>query len=262
MPISPKLGLVSWCGLTAPFADRMAMIRDAGFTATALWWEDRHEYARRMKHLAPQIVRDAGLIIDHIHVPYRHVNRLWSPDAEERNNGLRMYEEWIEDCAQHNVDTMVMHATLGRDAPTHIEIGIESFHHLTDFASERGVRIALENMRDAPRIEEMLAAIPSPALGLCYDLAHDTLFSESPGRILDTCGTRFITTHLNDHDGKRDRHWIPGDGVAQYDSAMTSIKSVPRAPRIMIEAKHNPKNESESQFLERAHAAAHRLVNA
>ena len=58
--MDPRLGIYVSSRVGVPFAGRMAMIRDAGFGATCLWWEEEREEARRLRHLAPDIVRKNG----------------------------------------------------------------------------------------------------------------------------------------------------------------------------------------------------------
>ena len=57
------------------------MIRDAGFGATALWWGEDSDRARELRAIVPDLVRNAGLFIDNIHVPYQGCNELWVTDG-------------------------------------------------------------------------------------------------------------------------------------------------------------------------------------
>ena len=60
------------------------MIRDAGFDAVSLWWEEKHPRGRTLRHLAPDMVRKTGLYLDNMHVPYYCCNDLWSPEESTR----------------------------------------------------------------------------------------------------------------------------------------------------------------------------------
>ena len=106
--MDPRLGIYVPARVGVPFADRMTMIRDAGFGATCLWWEEEREESRRLRHLAPDIVRQIGLHIDNIHVPYRWCNALWSSDEDERSDAIARHLGWVEDCGHHEIQLLVM----------------------------------------------------------------------------------------------------------------------------------------------------------
>ena len=38
--INYPLGIFSWFGFVLPFEERITLIKEAGFTATSIWWED------------------------------------------------------------------------------------------------------------------------------------------------------------------------------------------------------------------------------
>ena len=205
------------------FADRMAMIRDAGFGATCLWWEDEHESARRLRDLAPDIVRANGLLLDNIHVPYRACNGLWSLNGAEREAAVAKHVSWVEDCARHDVSTMVMHATMGLEPPAVSEQGVDSFRRIVGAGEALGVTIAVENTRSVGHLSVLFEAISSTRLGLCFDTAHDRLYGSPPLSLLAAHGDRLVTTHFSDTDGKRDYHWVPGAGTTDFAAVMDAF---------------------------------------
>lgn len=254
------LGIYAGFGFfDVPFADRLSMIRDAGFDATALWWEEDRAEIRRMRHLAPDMVRKAGLYLDNIHVPYKGCNALWSPDPDERAACVARHTAWVEDCARHGIPTMVMHVSLGRTPPPVEEQGVESFHRIVDAAEDAGVNIAIENTRSNAHLETLLDTISSPALGLCFDTSHDALYSATPLALLRDWGHRLHTTHLSDIDGRRDRHWIPGEGSIDFEGVAAHFPLDSYRGAMMLEVKADRGEPNAPSYLSRAYRAAQAL---
>jgi len=72
--VTPKplaAGIFAWFGMRVPFAERMAMVRTAGFETVGLWWEEDDPERRRLRNLMPGVVRRAGLTVCNVHTPYR-----------------------------------------------------------------------------------------------------------------------------------------------------------------------------------------------
>lgn len=212
------MGIFAWFGISLPFRERMKLIRESGFTSTSIWWEERDPVRRRLRHLAPALVREAGLHLDNIHVPYRGVNDLWSEDATQRKAAVQQHLEWITACAFHEVPKIVMHVVQGNGLAAQIpwQVGLESFGTLLQHAETSGVQLALENTRCPEYLDFLFNHFNSPAMGLCYDISHDWLYSPEPFRLLRDWGHRLLVTHLSDTDGILDRHWIPGTGCIPF----------------------------------------------
>jgi len=211
-------GIYGWFGLRLPFADRMQLIREAGFTATSVWWEEDHPEGRRLRHHAPDMARAAGLELDSVHAPYRGCNRLWSENDDDRQAAVAEHVRWVQDCARHGVRALVMHVAQGGACPPPGDAGLDSLRRIVEVAEEGDVRIAIENTRRVEHIEYALGHIESPHLGLCYDTSHDVLYSPQPLAILERWRHRLVTAHLNDTNGRRDYHWLPGEGVVDFDA--------------------------------------------
>ena len=64
----------------------------------------------------------------------------------------------------------------------------------------------------------MFQALPSKNLGLCFDTSHDFLYADPPLQLLKDWGHRLVTTHFSDTDGRRDYHWLPGEGSIDFNS--------------------------------------------
>jgi sugar phosphate isomerase/epimerase len=207
-------------GFHVSFEERVRLIAEAGFDCTSLWWEEKHERGRAFRDLAPPIARGAGLDIESVHVPYSWCNELWSDEAEVREGGLARHCGWLDDCSRHEVPIMVMHVTLGKTPPGVSEAGLEAYERLVEHGRNCGVVVAVENTRSDEHLNALFAQIDSPYLGLCYDVSHDVLHADEPGRLLREHGDRLVSTHFADTDGILDRHWLPGAGKIDYKEVL------------------------------------------
>ena len=238
-----------------PFADRMAMIRDAGFGSTCLWWEEERPEIRSLRHLAPDIVRKQGLRLDNIHVPYRWCDDLWSPKDGRRLSSVERHLRWVEDCRRHEIPVLVMHVTMGKRVPPPNALGIDSLRRIVDAAASSGVTVAIENTRSARHLEALFHAIPSSSLGLCFDTSHDVLYADPPLGLLKDWGYRLVATHLSDTDGKRDYHWLPGTGVVDFESIAAHLPDS-YAGSFMLEVAPTRRDVSLADYLSKAHESA------
>jgi sugar phosphate isomerase/epimerase len=256
----PTTAIFAWFGMSIPFPERVRLIRAAGFDTTSLWWEEYHPIGRAWRDRAVECARAAGLDIDHLHVPYRGCNRLWSANDDERAAAVAEHIGWVKDCARHGVPILVMHPTLGANPPEISLPGLESFHHIVDAAEESGVVVALENMRANGHIEAVLRAIPSEHLGICFDVAHDRLWSARPFDLLDKWGHRVVTTHLCDCDGKMDRHWLPGEGIVDVQGALDRLDAAGYRGAYVLEVTADRRKCSAVDFLADAWRRIDRLA--
>jgi sugar phosphate isomerase/epimerase len=166
--------------------------------------------------------------------------------------------DWVLDCARHGVSCMVMHVTQGRAVPVPVAEGVDSLRRIVAVAEAHGVIVAIENTHCPQHVTALLKAIDSPHLGLCYDISHDVLHSPVPFALLWRWHHRVAALHLNDTDGRLDRHWLPGEGVINYE-ALAGL--IPSGPALMLEAVPKDRSESAPSFLGRAFDCGFRIAD-
>ncbi len=232
-PPDHRLGIFGWFGYRMPLPELFRLIRAAGFSLVSLWWEPTEKRYAAI-HSQPGLARDAGLIVESVHVPFRHANALWHPDPDIRHPVLDDHLTWLEDCRAYGIPRMVMHVVSGEAKAAHVDVGLDSFRQLVFAAEASGVTLALENTRRPDLLDLLLATFPAPALGLCYDAAHDRLWPGAPPGTLARHDNRLVTTHLSDTDGGMDRHWLPGDGVIDWPAIMGALATDYTGP-LMLE---------------------------
>jgi sugar phosphate isomerase/epimerase len=212
-----------------PFAERFRLIKQAGFDGASLWWGD--DDTDQDHELQPDLARAAGLAIENIHVPFFTANQLWN-DSPAGNAVLGYYLQCIDDCADHGIPAMVMHACFGGMLPPIGELGLARFWEIANHAEKRGIDVAVENLRETnAHAEYVLSHIDAPRLGLCYDSGHwHACKDKSPQYdFLMRFGHRLMALHLHDNHGVDDDHLQPFSGSIDWPAQMRAIAQTGRA---------------------------------
>ncbi len=76
--------------------------------------------------------------------------------------------------------------------------------------------------RDSKDILNLLSADPN--LRVCFDTNH--LLSENPVDFIKAVGDKIITLHVSDYDNIYERHWLPGEGIIDWQALVEALKEV------------------------------------
>lgn len=246
-------GIFAWFGIACPFADRMKMIRDVGFTTTALWWEEDNEEGRFFRHFTPDLARNAGLYVENIHVPFRRSAHLWSPRKEFREHAVNEHLSWLKDCHTHQIPAMVCHVTTGRESETSWKHGYESIRQIIEQAEDFGILLVLENTRTLAPLNWLFQKIQSSCLRYCYDSGHAALFSDSPETLLLKWGDLLAGVHFSDNDLRLDRHWLPGKGKIDFSLLSSAVKWHQYMGSLLLEVIASREEKNIQRFLQDAY---------
>lgn len=211
-----KLGIFLWFGYRLPVRDRARLIREAGFETVLHWWDDTFlEIEGLTKEEQADLLRKEGLFIENAHLWIDSANALWL----DMLDGQAMLEHYLSDLdglAAHEIPVAVLHLTSGFEPPSRSAVGMDRVRALVERAERRGVRIALENVRNNRTLVHVLDALDSPMLGMCYDSGHDFIWSETPYDLPRRYRDRLFAVHLHDNLGQYDDHLPPGAGKIDW----------------------------------------------
>ena len=215
------------------------------------------------KELMPELARKVGLFVENIHTEVENTNLLWQ-DKLGWEDVLNRYLSNIEDCYTHQIPTMVLHLTSGKNTPEMNIIGIERIKCLVERAERRNVNIALENVRKPEYLDFVFASVSSDKLKFCYDSGHANCFSKKDD-LLDKFGGKLVSLHLHDNDGVDDQHKMPGEGTINWKNIACKLKHCGFAGSISLEVTNKfssrHKNLSAEQFLAEAYSQAKRIAS-
>jgi len=219
-----KLGVFIWFGYNIPIKERTSLIREIGFETVLHWWDDSFiEIEGFSKEQQADIIRKEGLIIENAHLQTNQANDIWH-DTLNGQAALAKYLSDIDSLANCEIPVAVYHPSSGDNPPPLSEIGMNRICSLIERAEKRGVKIAMENVKNTEILVKILDTINSPALGFCYDSGHDFIWSAAPYELLNRYKHRLLAIHLHDNLGKADDHLAPGAGVINWDILRSSIE--------------------------------------
>lgn len=219
-----KTGIFNWFGYILPIEERIRLIKEAGYEYVMLWWEDETYPDFRDKNHFAKLVKNCGLKLDNVHLPYDEVNLLWSDNIEERKKYTDKLIKWMNECKKSGVDTVVTHTTDKNNLEFKYSAGYDSFYEILKEAENIKLKVALENTQMFHYTDFILTELESDYLGFCYDSSHDFVNGESFGDILNKWRHRLLCVHLSDNDGLKDRHWIPGKGHVDWPRVIKYVK--------------------------------------
>ena len=250
-----------------PFAKAQPLIRGAGFDCISLGARPEHsgydapEGRRRIRQLTEQY----GLSIDSVHAPFPEGDRLCSLVEAERQASVRHCETAIEAAHELQVGIVVVHLNTVDDPDRQqmmMDQGIRSVERLARYASERGVRIALENswgQAYAVMLERVMASADPQAVGFCYDSGHENVNRAGFPELLEH-GPRLLTVHLHDNCGE-DTHVLPYEGDIDWALLMELLRGLGYSGNLLLEAGiANSRFKDPAVFVQEAWARTRRLL--
>ncbi len=230
--------------------DRAAAIADAGFDGAELFrYQDDAGDSLAKRASA---VRSAGLEIDAVHADFKHTNCIWL-NCGCGDRTYNFLERCVNEAGALGIANTVVHVSSGILTPDYGEIGLERFRRLCDAAKSAGTDVAFENLRKTAYLDYVLANIPEARF--CFDCGHELIYNGGYG-VLEKNAARLACVHLHDNDGKKDRHFLPYDGVMNWAEMATRLKAA-SIPRLTFEVFCEP--EDYKVFPSKVMVAAKRL---
>jgi len=232
----------------------LELIKNVGFNSTSILLSDEEELVRNNnKDIIPGLVKSKKLFLENIHAPFIDYNKIWYKNDKEKDKLKQTIIECISYCAKHGIPIVVMHITKGYEAPSPNTQGVKLIKELVRYGQELNVIIAIENTRRVDYLNYIFSNVESQHLGFCYDSSHDFLYSPEPGSILKKWGHLLVATHFSDNDGKEDSHWLPSEGIINWDVVRDNFPINTYKGVISLEA--FPKDvakERKEEFLQKA----------
>jgi len=223
-----QYAVFDWIGDDRPGSGGYDLIRQAGFDGVMLWWgEDILALPPRDKGSFPEQARKAGLSVVNAHGPMPDVNALWRQGLAG-DGILDMFLRCVDDCADFQISSLVVHASTGFAPPEPCETGLERIKRLVHHGEKRGVTLSFENLRNTAPLRYILDRIVSPRAGFCYDVGHEHCRTPEED-LLAEYGHRLTDIHLHDNagmvnrDGADDQHRLPFDGTVDWARAAKSL---------------------------------------
>ncbi|HEX4003783.1 MAG TPA: sugar phosphate isomerase/epimerase [Candidatus Acidoferrales bacterium] len=136
---------------------------------------------------------------------------------------------------------LVQHLGTGRqDAdPRKYDAAFSSLEHLSLFAKQRGVTIAVENTPNelgAPASLVQFVKETRLDLKFCFDIGHAHL-DAGVAESFELMRARVATTHIHDNHGEKDEHLLPYAGTIDWDAALSAFAGAEEPFPLVLELK-------------------------
>ena len=222
--IKRKLGITCDCIQGQSQTETLKMIKEVGFESffTNAYTE---ESVAPIKRTADEL----GLSLNSLHAPFNGINSMWLPDTTYREP----YQKILTtiDTAEHNgVPNVVVHISSGWDPPEMNDLGFSRFDSIVNYAMDKGVRIAFENLRLVGNLAYFADRYRKVEnIGFCLDIGHQHCYTKTV-HWMDIFRDRLLLTHIHDNFGIEERyqegtdlHYLPFDGTIDYAKMMRDL---------------------------------------
>lgn len=186
-----------------------------------------------------RVVREAqetGLRFWSYHLPFSpfHTNNIASTDSFVRKTSIDYFKVLIDRAAGYaGIRTIVIHASGEPITPetraARMEYAKEGLAELCEVVSSYGAVLAVEDLprtclgNSAEEIQELLRA--DDRLRVCFDTNH-LLGGRKPQDFIRTLGDKIVTVHFSDYDGLDEKHWMPGEGIIDWNAVMDAFDEI------------------------------------
>ena len=190
-----------------------------------------------------------GIDYSSLHAPFSKVAKhIWRDDLDGED-AERIWLCSIDACANIHVPILVIHPFIGsfHHEPEPTEIGLARFRRLAEYAEQKGVRIALENVEGEAHLALLMNSLRTfKSIGFCLDTGHEVCYNRGKD-MLQLYGDRLYYLHINSNagvsspigeiDGADDTHWLPFDGAADMECFAARLSKLQYDGVLMMELK-------------------------
>ena len=235
----------------------LAEIKGAGISGIEIFCSSFH-----FNYASPQSVRELaaslnelGLQLQSLHAPTERDSSLGrgsglpvsisEPERIRRQEAVDEVKRALDVAEIIPFRYLVQHLGSSRQASDsrNLDAAFGSLEHLSAFAKQRGVTIALENTPSeigAPAsLVQFVKETHLRDLRFCFDVCHAHL----DGGIDADFGLMrelVVTSHLHDNHGEKDEHLLPYEGSIDWDAvfaALAALSTAPEMPALVLELK-------------------------
>ena len=176
------------------------------------------------------LLKRFGIGIPSVHLPFGPTWELCVPDDVIRERAMKRYLELIDLCKLIAPKRFILHPGYPRVPQEERQERIENFRRNVKVlaAAAAPAKIAVENMPQdclGNTARELLSLVEGmDELCLCCDMNH--YYQETTYDAIRLLGKRIETIHVNDFDGVKEKHWLPGDGILDWNRILGELEKL------------------------------------
>ena len=222
--------------------DSVEFAREAGFQEITLdFYTPMLTDSGWEKNIADYLdaVSKAGMSVKYTHLPYDYPT---SGDAEKMAIYQTAVRRAVDLTASVGAFSTALHAynelTTDYDPLAEHRKSIEFLSPIVEYANQKNVRIALENMngagqkapqklrRYATDYADLIHLADDLGTGICWDTGHGYLSMQNIEKALESIGERLLMIHVDDNFGDDDVHLPPFFGKVDFESTVQTLRKI------------------------------------
>jgi len=265
-----ELGISTWSMGKSPL-EALERIAEAGFGQVEIWSDPPGVLSGHVDELFNALGK-RGLKACSLHAPFTGLD-VSSTDEKLRERSVQQILDAMETAERLGCGHVIVHPGSGKyEKRDHYDMAksllAKSTEELVKGAEERGLTLALENMlasRDgfrvgtrAAELRKVIESLSAGNLGICLDTGHAHYNELEAWTETKDAGDLLIDLHVNDNDGSKDDHRVPGEGTLNWPPFIKALKEANYRGVFMLEIYGG---DEVQKRLENSYKAASRLLN-
>ena len=243
-----QIGINADC-IAGDYCAILRKIKELGFSS--FFMSAELENISQYKRLADEL----GLNFEFLHAEWEGINAMW----QEGEECVFIYEKMrkaIDLCAENDIPAVIIHTSSGWCPPAAGALGFSRFDSLVNYAKEKGVIIAFENLRGVDTLRYITGRYKDfDNVRYCYDVGHANCYTPYVDWI-GMFGEKLMYTHIHDnllfpgYDRDGDSHFLPFDGKIDYRDELRRLAKVGYKGSLMLECFKEVKEEYQKMTME------------
>ena len=214
-------------------------------------------------------IREAGIVCDTLHSEYaitHNSGKIHMDDISREGNAGEIMASRIlkniDTCAAHKIPVIVVHPSYDSPELAINAIARQRYTEIGDYAREKNVTIAFENLKYTKNLEFIMSLVPDAKF--CWDCGHEysRLADEKP---MPLFRDKLAALHIQDNFIASDDHLIPFTGKVDFDYVAKELAQSGFDGTLMLEILYGRNNTYETEptyrcFAWKAKLAAEKLI--
>jgi sugar phosphate isomerase/epimerase len=211
------------------------------FRTSILTEEERKKYT-----VVRNLVKEGVMNISSIHMPFENGTD-WDasyPDEEIRKKIVQNHIDLLKEYSDIAGKFVTIHASGEpplEEHPARMLMIKRTLDELMPIAEELDLTFNIEYLprtclgNCVEELQEIIKDFDEKRVGICLDVNHIMNEYQKLPSIIKTLGNRINSFHICDYDGVDETHWIPGQGVYDWDEILTCIRQLNKEVLLILE---------------------------
>lgn len=160
----------------------------------------------------------------------------------------------LEFATEIGVKQIVVHSIKMPENTDFLNYNFEFYKSLEPYAKNLGIQIAVENLVNSVfwrpnSLSNFIRLLDSPVFCACVDVGHAELMGVPPEEFISGMDKNLVKCiHIHDTDGKVDRHWIPYQGIQNWENITAALADYGYTGEMNMEVIHSFDNLPEELY--------------